>query len=158
MSIPEEINATITQLTEGIANLTEQVNSSANLTVGEQQNEADVKAVRAQIRKLESELAKILPEPRVISKPSNGNLSREEALKKRAERFGVVAKKLTEEDKLLKRKQRFNTGGESTATSTTSSPSADKVLVGFKSESGTDPLCGDDAKKKRLARFSNPSS
>lgn len=86
--------------------------------------------LKQQIRKLENKLSAILPETKVPI-GLNGSEKSLDRLKARAARFGVESeqvKKVVDDEKKSKRKERFNLDSGSEATS-------------------------DDAKKRRLARF-----
>jgi hypothetical protein len=152
MSVPEEIRVTLTELNELVSKLSQQVTDNVTLHAGDQYSEGDAKEVKIQVRKVELELSKILPEIRTLSRPSNGSASREDALKRRAERFGVVSdelKKLSDKEKLLKRKERFSSSSAESAAGPVSSES----LV-----TSNDSVTADEAKKKRLQRFSLPAN
>ena len=86
---------------------------------------------KQQLRKLESKLSIILPETKVpIGLNGSGEKSLDR-LKARAARFGVESdevKKVVQDEKKSKRKERFNLESDS-------------------------PAASDDAKKRRLARF-----
>lgn len=152
MTISEQITATLGELNTIVAKLSQQVTEDVTLSAGEQHDEVAAKELKSQIRKIEAELSKILPEVRSLARPANGS-STGEALKRRAERFGVVSdelKKLSDQEKLLKRKERFS--GSSAVTSPVAS------ITKSTDASSVDTSSMEEAKKKRLERFSLPAN
>ena len=122
----EEAQNTISQISALIDSLATQCNQ---LTKDEYKEQ--LVDFKQQIRKLESKLAVILPDTKVpIGLNGSGEKSLDR-LKARAARFGVESdqvKKVVDDEKKSKRRERFNLESGSEATS-------------------------DDAKKRRLARF-----
>lgn len=120
----EEAQNTISQISALIDSLTTQCNQ-----LNKDEHKEQLVDFKQQIRKLESKLSVILPDTKVpIGLNGEKSLDR---LKARAARFGVESdevKKVVDDEKKSKRKERFNLESGSEATS-------------------------DDAKKRRLARF-----
>ena len=118
-----EVQNTIDQLSTLIENLTTQCNQ-----IDKNENKEQLIDFKQQIRKLENRLSLILPETKLPIGSLNGAGDKSDRLKARAARFGSEndqTGKKTDVEKLNKRKERFNSTAET----------------------------GDDAKKRRLARF-----
>lgn len=121
----EEAQNTISQISALIDSLTTQCNQ-----LNKEEHKEQLVDLKQQIRKLENKLSAILPETKVPI-GLNGSEKSLDRLKARAARFGVESeqvKKVVDDEKKSKRKERFNLDSGSEATS-------------------------DDAKKRRLARF-----
>lgn len=122
-----EINTTIEQ----ISTLVDTLSTQCSL-LNKDESKEEIANIKLQIRKLEGRLSAILPDAKVPI-GLNGKGDKLDRLKARAARFGCEndeVKKVTETEKLSKRKERFNTDDSSAASGGT-----------------------DDAKKRRLARF-----
>lgn len=123
----EEAQNTISQISALIDSLTTQCNQ-----LNKEEHKEQLVDFKQQIRKLESKLSIILPETKVPIGVNGSGEKSLDRLKARAARFGVESdevKKVVDDEKKSKRKERFNL------------------------ESGSDAGTTDDAKKRRLARF-----
>lgn len=125
----DEITVLVEQINDHIDNLSAKCNS-----LDKDDNKDQLVNIKEQIKKLSNKLSSILPETKAPIN-LNGDGNKLDKMKARAARFGstesAILKKATDSEKLNKRKERF------------------------KDTEGS--LGSDDAKRKRLERFSGQS-